>query len=224
MADRTQSSILSLTSGILEPFVSSPMLSGLFAGGTTIDLDDMLRGKIVLLNLPIQQYEYAGKLAQILFKHLLEKKIEGRDLTRIPNPVCLFIDEYQYFTSPYDFLFLSTARSSRAGCILMTQNISNLYAQIGGSGRVAEEKVNALLALTNHKFFLAQNNSQTNEFASKILGMGIHYQVMPHEFTMLKRGGAYHQGIVEAIATATGKKFSNGKNYLRLQFQQPWHG
>lgn len=247
MADRTQSSILSLTSGILEPFVSSPMLSGLFAGGTKLDLDEMLRGKIVLLNLPIQQYEYAGKLAQILFKHLLQKRIEGRDLENIPNPVCFYIDEYQYFISPYDALFLSTARSARAGCVLMTQNISNLYAQVGGSGRAADEKVNALLALTNHKLFLAQNNSVTNEFASKTIGMGIHrlsntsvqvqqfagnagqsesyhYQVMPHEFTMLKRGGKHSEGIVECIVTATGKRFSNGKNYLRLQFLQPWHG
>jgi len=246
MADRTQSSILSLTGAILEPFVSSPLLSGLFCGGTTLSLDDMLCGKIVILNLPIQQYEYAGKLAQVLFKHVLQKRIEERDLAAIPNPVCMFIDEYQHFISPYDFLFLSTARSSRASCILMTQNISNLYAQIGGTGRVAEEKVNALLALTNHKFFLAQNNSITNEFASRTIGMGIHmlgttsvqiqdyagnagmsssynYQVMPREFTMLKRGGSHHDGIVEAIVTATGKTFSNGKNYMKLHFKQPWH-
>lgn len=246
MADRTQSSILSLTGAILEPFVSSPMLGNLFCGETTLSLDSLLRGKIVLLNLPIQQYEYAGKLAQILLKHVLQKRIEERDLDDIPNPIIMYIDEYQHFISPYDFLFLSTARSSRAGCVLMTQNISNLFAQIGGSGRIAEERVNALLALTNHKIFLAQNNSVTNEFASRTIGMGIHrlanssvqfdsyggnagmassyqYQVMPREFTMLKRGGRQHNGIVETIVTATGKTFSNGKNYLRVNFTQPWH-
>lgn len=245
MGDRTQSSILSLTSSILEPFVSSTLLNNLFCGETHLSLDSLLQGKIVLLDLPIQQYEHAGKIAQMMFKHILQKHIEARDLLVNPNPVCLWIDEYQHFISSYDPLFLSTARSSRAGCVLMTQNISNLFAQIGGNGRIAEEKVNALLALTNHKFFLAQNNSVTNEFASKTIGMGkhrlnntsvsirefganagisesYHYQIMPHEFTMLKRGGKHYEGLVEAIVTATGKTFSNGKNYLEVAFQQPW--
>jgi hypothetical protein len=245
MADRTQSSILSMTGAILEPFVSSTLLNRLFCGETTLSLDDMLDGSIVLLDLPIQQYEYAGKLAQMMFKHILQKRIEERDLSLLPNPICFWIDEYQHFISRYDPLFLSTTRSSRAGSILMTQNISNIYAQIGGNGKIAEEKINALLALTNHKIFLAQNNSITNEFAAKTIGMGIHrlsntsvqmqqfgasagisesyqYQVMPHEFTMLKRGGKHHNGIVETIITGTGKTFSNGKNYLRVGFKQPW--
>ena len=245
MADRTRSSILSLTSAILEPFVSSPLLHNLFCGGTSLDLDTLLSGKIVLLNLPIQQYEYSGKLAQIMFKYVLQKRIESRNSDEFPNPVVLWLDEYQHYITPYDFLFLSTARSSRVGCVLLTQNISNLYAQIGSDGRIAEERVNSLLSLTNHKFFLAQNSFVTNEFASKTIGMGIHkmggtviqmdqptgsaslseqyhYRVMPHEFTTLKRGGKHHHGIVEAYVTATGKRFSNGQNHLLVDFRQPW--
>lgn len=246
LADRTRSSILSLTSAILEPFISSPLLHNLFCKDTTLDLDSLLTGKIVLLNLPIQQWEYSGKLAQILFKYILCKRIESRNLQTLPNPVVLWLDEYQHYITPYDFLFLSTARSSRAGCILMTQNISNLYAQIGGNGRIAEEKVNSLLSLTNHKFFLAQNGFTNNEFASKTIGQDIQklktatvqfqqaagsasiseqylYQVMPKEFTQLKRGGDQHKGIVEAYICATGKTFSNGKNHYKGLFQQPWY-
>ena len=245
MADRTQSSILSMTGGILEPFISSPLLGNLFCGETNLPIDSLLTGKIVLLDIPVQQYEFVGKVAQLMFKHLLQKRLEQRDLSLLPNPIIFWIDEYQHFISKYDPLFLSTARSSRAGNILITQNISNLYAQIGGNGKIAEEKVNALLALTNHKFFLAQNNSITNKFASETIGLGIHkltntnvrfeeyggnagisetyqYQVMPREFTTLKRGGTYHDGIVEGIVTATGKTFSNGKNHLRVAFRQPW--
>ena len=247
LADRIQSSILSMTGAILEPFISSPMLSNLFCGETSLETDTLLTGKIVLLNLPIQQFEYSGKVAQIMFKYILQKRIESRDLNELPNPVIFFMDEYQHYITPYDFLFLSTARSSRAGCIMMTQNISNLYAQIGGDGRVAQEKVNVLLSLSNHKFFLAQNSFITNEFAAKMIGRkitqmgGIHvptdglsmgsanlsdryeYQVQPNEFTMLKRGGNHNQGIVECYMTATGKRFSNGTNWLKLQFEQPWY-
>ena len=245
MADRTQSSILSLTSSILEPFISSPMLNRIFCGGTTVKIEDMFGGKIVILNLPIQQFEYSGKVAQIIFKYILQKQIEVRDLDKYPNPIIMWLDEYQHFITEYDYLFMSTARSSRAGCVLMTQNISNLFAQTKGSGRVSEEKVNSLLSLANHKFFLAQNSFVTNEFASKTIGMGkhqlgstsvtmdnfqgnagisesYHYEIMPREFTMLKRGGEVNNGIVEAVITATGKRFSNGKNYLKIAFKQPW--
>jgi len=38
----------------------------------------------------------------------------------------------------------------------------------------------------------------------------------------LKRGGKYHEGKVEAYVTGTGKEFSNGENYLKLIFTQPW--
>ncbi len=245
MADRTQSSILSLTSAILEPFINSPMLSNIFCGGTNLDLDGILKGEILILNLPIQQYEYSGKVAQMMFKYILQKKIEARNLNECPNPVILFLDEYQHYINNYDMLFLSTARSSRAGCILMTQNISALFAQMGGTGKAAEEKVNALFALSNHKFFLPQNNYINNEFASKTIGMGIHslgsgsvdmsqfkasaghsesyhYIVMPREFSMFRRGGKQHKGIVDAIVTGTGKRFSNGQNYLKLTLKQPW--
>ena len=246
LADRTRSSIDSMTSAILEPFISSPLLKKLFCGNTTIELDTLLSGKIVLLNLPLQTYEFSGKLAQIMFKYILSKRIESRNLDELPNPVILWLDEYQHYITPYDFLFLSTARSSRAGCVLLTQNISNLYAQIGGDGQIAQQKVNSLLSLTNHKFFLAQNSFVTNSFASNTIGVvkrttsgtsiqretatgsaslseQFHYEIMPRQFTMLKRGGKHYEGIVEAYVTATGKKFSNGKNWLLVPFRQPWH-
>lgn len=245
MADKTQSSILSIAGGVLEPFVNSDLLQNLFCGSTNLSLDVLLSGKIVILNLPIQKHHYAGRVAQMLFKHVLQKRIEGRDLVQMPHPVIFFLDEYQHLISKHDTLFMSTARSSRAGMLMMTQNISSLYAQVGGSGSIAEQNVNSLLALANHKIFLAQNNHVTNEFAAKTIGMGLHqltssstdmqrmagnagvsesyhYQVMPTEFTMLKRGGVAHNHLVEAIITATGKRFSNGRNYLHLTLKQPW--
>lgn len=245
LAEETASSILSMTGGILEPFLSSPVLNRLFCGETRLSLDEMLNGKIVLLNLPIQKLEYVGRIAQMLFKHVLQKRIEARDLQESPNPVIFHIDEFQHLISEHDALFMSTARSSRAGCLLMTQNISGLYGHVGGAAQLASHKVTSLLALCNHKFFLAQNDATTNEFASKIIGKGLEHMggasidmeqfkgsasssesyqplFMPNEFTMLSRGGAAHDHLVEAVVTATGKRFSNGRNFLLTRFKQPW--
>ena len=245
MPEETSGSILSMTGGTLEPFQSSPVLGRLFCGKTRFSLDTLLGGKIVLLNLPIQKLEYAGRIAQMLFKHVLQKRIEARDLESSPHPVVLHIDEFQHLISEHDALFMSTARSSRAGCLLMTQNVSGLYAHVGGAAQLASHKVTSMLALANHKFFLAQNDATTNEFASKMIGQGLQQlgnasvdfeqmkgsagsneqflpQVMPNEFTMLRRGGAAHDHLVEAVVTATGKRFSNGRNFLVTRFKQPW--
>lgn len=244
--NKTLSSILSMTDSVLAPFINSPMLSNIFCGETTLSLDEVLQGKILILNLPIQKHEFSAKIAQMMFKHLLQKKIESRDVTQSTNPCILFLDEFQHYISVYDSLFLSTARSSNAGCILMTQNINNLYAQISKGGKNSDAKVNALLALCNHKFFLAQNDSITNEFASKMIGMvrrslgnnsidtealkvntgsseSYHYAIMPREFSMLRSGGKKYKGIVDAVVVGTGKRFSNHQNFLKISLKQPWY-
>lgn len=44
-------------------------------------------------------------------------RIESRNLQQLPNPVMFWLDEYQYYITNYDFLYLSTARSSRASFV-----------------------------------------------------------------------------------------------------------
>jgi len=242
LADRTASSIRAMVSGILEPFISSDLLRRLFCGGSSLSLDLAFSGKIILLDIPVQTHGHAGRIAQIMFKYAFQKAVEQRDLSTHPNPLIFWQDEAQVFLTPHDHGFMSTCRSSRAGSVLMTQNISNFYTALGG-GPQAEAKVNSLLALCNTKVFHANNDHVTNEWAAKTIGNGIvnlqsvsvgdnngsasssqhmQYLVEPREFTMLRTGGLENQYLVDAVITGTGRRFSTGSNFLRTAFEQPF--
>jgi|GEM_PF-3284942 hypothetical protein len=240
--DRTASNIRTMVGGILEPFISSSILKQMFCGSSKLQLDDVFTGKIVLLDIPVQTHEYVGKIAQIMFKYAFQKAVEKRNLETHPNPVIFHQDEAQQFLTRFDHSFMSTCRASRAGSILLSQNISNYHAAITGDR--AEAKVNSLLALCNTKIFHAQNDHLTNEYASKTIGMGvqnlssfssgkdnigsasisqhIQYQVQPTLFTMLRTGGIRNNYLVDAIITGTGRIFSSQTNFLQTAFQQPF--
>lgn len=242
LADRTSSSIRAMVSSILEPFVSSQMLQRLFCGKSSLRLEDAFSGKIILLDIPVQIHEHAGRIAQIMLKYCFQKAVEQRDLASFPNPLIFWQDEAQIFLTPYDHSFMSTCRSSRAGSVLLSQNISNFYAALGG-GAQAEAQVNSLLALCNTKIFHANNDFVTNEWAAKTIGMGIknlssmnlsrqsdsasstqhiHYLVEPREFTMLRNGGAKNDYLVDAVIAGTGRVFSTRHNFIATTFEQPF--
>lgn len=242
LADETASSIRAMVSGILEPFVSSAMLNRLFCGKSSLRLEDAFSGKIILLDIPVQIHEHAGRIAQVMLKYAFQKAVEQRDLNQFPNPLIFWQDEAQAFLLPTDNAFMSTCRSSRTGSVLLSQNISNFYAALGG-GSQAEAQVNSLLALCNTKIFHANNDYVTNEWAAKTIGQGvrnlssvsvgqdsrsassnqqIHYLVEPREFTTLRNGGFENRFLVDAVIAGTGRTFSTGANFLPTTFEQPF--
>ena len=153
----------------------------------------------------------------------------------------MWIDEAQYFLNEHDARFQTTARSSRACTVLITQNISNYYAAIGGAN--PKDKVNSLLGNLATKIFHGNNDSVTNNWAAETIGKtfrtstststnteslsgnttmseSLHYQIEPQQFTILKGGGVENHCKVEAIVTVAGKLWSNGKNFIKTEFDQ----
>ncbi len=244
LAEETASSIRAMVSGILEPFVSSSMLNRMFCGQSKLKLEDAFTGKIILVDIPIQIHEHLGRISAVMLKHAFQVAVEQRDLKQFPNPLIFWQDEAQAYLTNRDHAFMSTCRSSRAGSVILTQNISNLYAALGG-GPQSEAQVNSLLALCNLKIFHANNDHITNEWAAKTIGQGIrnlssigisqdsrgssatssqqiHFLVEPREFTMLRNGGEENGFQVDAIVAGTGRVFSTGANYLPTTFEQPF--
>jgi hypothetical protein len=239
--DRTSSSILAMTASVLEPFVSSRILNRMFCGGTCLKLEEVFSGKILLLDIPIARYEHVGRIAQIMLGYSLMKEVEKRDLSKYGNPLIFHYDEFQNFLTPFMHQFMSTCRSSRSGVVVISQNTSNLRAAMGG-GYASDAKVNALLGLTNTRFYHANNCTITNEFGANSIGksflnlssvnigrqnessagtsQALLQLIEPSAFTMLSPGGAAKSYLTDAIITGTGRVFSNGLNYLRTSFKQ----
>lgn len=239
LSDKTRSSITEYFYAFANPFRSG-LLSDIFAENTTKEVlpEQTFDGKIILLDFPVKKYLQLGIYAQAIYKRMWQQAVERRDTSKYPLPVFMWVDEAQYFLNEEDMMFQTTARSSKACTVFLSQNISNYYASIGGKNPNA--RVNSLLGNLATKIFHANNDHVTNEWASNTIGKtfqsktslsfgdsdrtslsdSLYYQVEPQEFTMLHSGSEIYDYEVEAIMSVTGKVWSNGKNYIRTIFDQ----
>lgn len=239
LAEKTRSSIVEYFYSFANPFRSG-LLAEYFAQETSQEIlpEVTFNGKIIILDFPVKQFLMIGIYAQNIYKRLWQQAVERRDTEIYPTPVFMWVDESQYFLNEDDMLFQTTARSSRACTVMISQNISNYYATIGG--KHPRDRVNSLLGNLATKIFHANNDYVTNEWAANTIGKtfqsktsvsfgtndntsiseSLHYQVEPQRFTTLLSGGKYTKFDVEGIVTVTGKEWSNGKNYIEVAFNQ----
>lgn len=242
--ERVQSTILQSFTGIANQ-LGRGVLRQLYSQETTITPELTLDGKIIILDLSIHSYGAAGRYGQILFKYMWQKAIERRpkDDKKNMRPVFLWVDESQLFMTAYDMIFQTTARSSRACTVYLTQNISNYYAIM--PGRNALYSTDSLLGNLNTKVFHANDDFATNNWASKAIGkeitqmrtggstiggqvnnnfnMGFSESLLPilepNKFRFLATGGELNHFLVEGIVLVTGKSFNN-QPFLRAFFKQ----
>lgn len=164
--DRTQASIVTMFDGLLDGFLRGP-LAELFDTTTTVTPEDTFAGKVIVLDLPVKSVHEIGLMAQVLWKQQWQRAVEARDTEACPNPVFLWADEAHNFVTAQDREFLATARSSRACTVLMTQNLPNYYAAIGGPDPKSPTK--ALLGCLGTKIFHANGCDETNLWASEVI-------------------------------------------------------
>ena len=239
IADKTRSSITEYYYAFANPFRSG-LLANYFAQNTSEEIkpEVTFNGKIIILDFPIKKYLQLGVYAQSIYKQMWQQAVERRDTNKYPIPIFLWIDEAQYFINENDMLFQTTARSSRACTVFISQNISNYYATIGGSH--PKERVNSLLGNLATKIFHANNDYVTNEWAANTIGKtfqskstvsigtndntsvseSLNYQIEPQEFTILRSGAEENDFLVEGIMTVAGRKWSDGRNYILTTFNQ----
>lgn len=242
LPDKTRPTIVESFMGIIEPF-SLGILRKYFAKGTSEEVkpeQTYKNSKIIILNFPVKEFLQAGVYAQSIYKLLWQQAVERRNILTEENPIPVFlwVDEAQLFLSDYDQIFQTTARSSRACTVFLSQNISNYYVAIGGSN--PRPRADSLLGNLGTKIFHANNDSVTNQWAAETIGKAfinvsgistgqsqsaslnqqLHFQVEPRTFTTFKSGGQQNDLQVESIVTVAGRKWSDGKNYKRVIFKQ----
>jgi len=241
LAPNTRTGVIAQLNAFASPFKTG-MLAEYFTEETSPEIfpEEIFKGKILIINFAIKKLLQVGIYAQSIYKYLLEQAIERRPIDDNSKPVFLFIDEAQYFLNGQDAFFLPTARDHLASTIVVTQNLNNLYATMSGAN--PRDQVNSILGNLNLKFFHANDCPDTNAWAANVIGQTfqekdsfnfngggaggsfsqqVHYQVLPQEFTMLRTGSAVNNFKIDAIISCSGKKFSNGKNYMRVVFEQP---
>lgn len=246
ISPKTRSGIISMFTTMADVLLRRPFRM-LFSEGSPQNKNAVPElthnGQIIILNLPVKEYGEAGRVAQVIYKYMWQQAAERRNIIQNSRPVFLFCDESMYFCNDYDMQFQATARSSRACTVYLTQNLPNYYAEMGGIH--SKSRVDSLVGNLQTLIFHANPDPETNNRAAEVIGRswqtkkGISlsagensfttaqstnesydYDVIPQEFTKLRKGSPANNYIVEAIIFQSGRIWYNGTTHLRAFFHQ----
>lgn len=167
LAEKTRSIILLSFSMLAHSFLVRP-LRKLFCHDTTTKPEDAFEGKIIIVDLPIQEFRLAGRIANLAWKYCFQvavlRRMQPPDRQTFLRPVFLWADEAQNFVSKFDAEYQAVARSAGGCTVYLTQNRES-YRRVLGN----DDAVDSLLGNLQNKFF-CQNAGDTNEWASRLLG------------------------------------------------------
>ncbi len=168
LSDKTRSVVDFSFAAFLFRLLRDPFASLFCSGTSTLTPEDCLRGKIIILNLPVKLFNKVGKDVQIMFKFIWQRAMERRRVDQDSKPVFLWSDEAQNFLHEHDAVYQATARSSLIATVYISQNIANYRASMGG--QAAADRVHGLLGTLSTKIFHANADTGTNDYASKLIG------------------------------------------------------
>lgn len=242
LSEKTRSIVELCFIGFLYRLRKEPVYSLFCKHESTYIPEDCLQGKIIILNLPVKKFYKTGRDIQIMFKYIWQRAMERRNVKSNPRPVFLWSDEAQHFLHEYDSEFQATARSSRVITTYLSQNLPNYHVNMGGAK--SEYRVQAFLGTLANKFFHANADIETNNYASNLIGEGytednstsqtvsgqfsstrsqsmkLEKMIRPEKFVSLKTGGPKNNFKVDCYYHRQGAPFSNGQNFKKLTFKQ----
>ena len=174
--DETRYTILTVVYNILGA-LNRGLLYQLFSGeningepAKPIDPKMTFDKKIIILDIPVLEFQGTGRLAQVIFKYIWQQVVLQRSFPPEEEdnvqPVFLWVDEAQHFITPLENEFLSTCRSFRACSVYMTQNYNNYLSRLGGQAN-AQASVDAFLGNMQTFVYHSNGDAVTNEWAAK---------------------------------------------------------
>jgi len=166
LSERTRSIIMLTFSMLVRPLITRP-LRKLFSSDTNIKPEDTFDGKIIIVDLPVQDYRLSGRIANLAWKFCFQVAVMRRTPPakgQYLRPVFLWADEAQNFVTKFDAEYQAVARSAGGCTVYLTQNRESYRRVLGNS-----DAVDSLLGNLQAKFF-CQNSGETNQWAAMLLG------------------------------------------------------
>jgi hypothetical protein len=170
MGDKQRAGILETWEGLADPMLRTPIRQK-FCTTTSFTPEDAIeKGKIIILDLPVKEFDQAGRIAGVIVKFLFQKAVERRagGPEERRRPCFIWADEFQHFVTTYDMVFQQTARSSKTSTVYIGQNLPTVLAQLGG--QTGEPYMRGLFGNLLTKIFHANDEEQTNKFAAGVIG------------------------------------------------------
>lgn len=241
IGEKTRGIIALSFSMLVRPFITRP-LRRLFSTDTNARPEDTFNGKIIIIDLPVQEFRLAGRVAALAWKYCFQVAVMRRARVQgaYLRPVFLWADEAQNFVTNFDAEYQAVARSAGGCTVYLTQNLESYRRVLGNN-----DAVNSLMGNLQSKFFCQNSSVDTNQWASELLGEryvnvnstnvsrseqgasgGVSRSeqkrayIEPAEFTTLKRGGQLYGFQVDSIVYKGGTIFEGGQPFKLLTFNQ----
>jgi hypothetical protein len=171
LASETRSSGYTQATCILDKFLGEPVTSLVSNGQINVSPDDVLKDKIVVIDMPVLQWREPGQFVQIMFKTSLQRAALRRSGGL---PVVLWADEAQFFCVPsVDAMVQTVARQAGLISVMITQNLPMLKSALGGNDK-ARNEAERWIANLQTKIICQNSCKETNEFFEKLLGQSKH--------------------------------------------------
>ena len=167
---KTRSNIVATLTATISPFLRGALHTA-FCTDTSVIPELAHEGAVIVVDWPVKTTGIAGAMAGQIVKYCWQRATEARAVGPQTRPSFLFVDEAQLYMSRYDPEFQSTARSSLAATIYLTQNLPNYYAL--QPGRDPKAATDGLLGNFQTKNFHANTDPTTNNYASDMVGKAI---------------------------------------------------
>jgi hypothetical protein len=242
---KTRDTIDADFTGMFDPLTRGK-IGELFGTVTNLTPDDILAGKVIVIDIPVAEFREIGQYAALIWAQLFQRAVDRREY-EAPHtrPVFLWEDEAHWFTIEQDALFQTTARSKGISVVRLTQNLPNFLDAYGRDGK---HKVDTLLGNHATKIFHRNGDPTTNEWASKVIAKETSYRhslsssgsvsssqgfnssasvteleedsCPPKEFIGLKNGGAKNKFIVEGILFQSGRLWKKDQRWCIRRFVQ----
>ena len=170
MGDKQRAGIFETWEGLADPLLRTPLRQKFCEQTTWTPEDAIQNGKIIVIDLPVKEFDFAGKMAGVISKFMFQKAVErrlvGDEKTR--RPCFVWADEFENFATSYDNMFQKTARSSKASTVYIGQNIPGILACLGGTS--GDPYMKALLGNLTTQIFHANAEEGTNRYAAEAIG------------------------------------------------------
>ena len=171
-AERQNAGVLSTLQTVLDPLQSQVIQDLLFSPTPNFSPEFCRHGAVIVLDLPVLEFETIGRTTQVLFKLIAQQAVMRRQgLPRGETPVAFYADEASNFVTPLDGKFVSASRSSWGCSINLVQNISALQTIMNAS--LYKPQADELLGNFGTLIFHRNGDTATNNWASESIGKGI---------------------------------------------------
>lgn len=168
LSEKTRSIIVLCFSMLVRPFITRPLRQLFGLASSNLQPEDCFAGKVILVDLPVQEYRLAGRLANLAWKYCFQVAVLRREPPATNSyhlPVFLWADEAQNFVTRFDAEYQAVARSAGGCTVYLTQNRES-YRRVLGN----DDTVDSLLGNLQAKFFCQNGSTATNGWASSLLG------------------------------------------------------